>query len=765
MYAGESTRPHRPLRRALLCLSVLAGMATPAGEAGARVNPLTLIEHQIQKPNMLIVFDTSGSMNLLPNAPDMDIHEAGMDCDEGDAYCRTVGKKGRCYMTMSGKNGPGRENDTTLCTQNSDCTKAALCRHNDDGILCTSNSQCDDNTCGWVPNNYCVLDDVSVKKIQMCRLGLNMCRNQTDCNAIPGDSCGPATSRLLIAKRVLKQVVQEFHQSVNFGMMTFKQQGYYPYFEVSGSVSYETRPVFLSRAELEFGSCFTPTAGPSASCTIAGTVYTLKATENSRYEVNKGTTSELRNASWGAGCGEVCDIAGVGTGIYEGSHYTFQFAKATPGIPQDLRRLRRAHPGQQRQDVHLHGRPRQQAEPEQHLRQRAQRHHGLRPQLHQRRPLGRRPRRLHGHLPGPAGGQRREHGPTDLGHGGQGVAWGHLPLRRHPLRRHAQGDGHGRRQGAERLPLHPARQIAEHANGVSCRKNSILFITDGMPNGTGDADCDHNDCALSPPGPSCTCAAVLNAHSIRTTLDTKVYVVGFSGTLSSVRDIKAINNIAKAGGTKAGYYAIKDSDLYEALTAAIYDSVSGSYATSPVTVGGPSKQADGSVATTTVLDSRVDFPSWKGHLISYDVSDGTPVIKWDAARWFSPDDTEAPYAEVTPDFWKSRNVFTSSGKQMVKVEVDASGVITNAAQLRDLGLGVTSEEAALVARWMLGDPALGNPAVLGAFVNSTPIEVGGPLEPTLTYVGSSDGMLHAFHSRTQKVGSGPEYKGGQEAST
>ena len=268
MHVGETSTPRsRTLRvggsrtrRPLLFLSALAILAGADGRALARVNPLTLIEHQIQKPNMLVVFDTSGSMNLLPNAPDMDMHEAGMDCDDGDAYCRTVGKKGRCYMTMSGKNGPGRPNDTTHCTTNSDCTKAALCRH--DGVSCTTNAQCPDNTCGWVPNNYCVTNDTSVTKIQMCRLGMNMCRSQTDCNAIPGDTCGPATSRLLIAKRVLKQVVQEFLPDVNFGMMTFKQEGYYPYFQVSGSVSYETRPAFLSRAELQFNSCFTDRRRP-----------------------------------------------------------------------------------------------------------------------------------------------------------------------------------------------------------------------------------------------------------------------------------------------------------------------------------------------------------------------------------------------------------------------------------------------------------------------------------------------------------------------
>jgi hypothetical protein len=119
------------------------------------------------------------------------------------------------------------------------------------------------------------------------------------------------------------------------------------------------------------------------------------------------------------------------------------------------------------------------------------------------------------------------------------------------------------------------------------------------------------------------------------------------------------------------------------------------------------------------------------------------------------------------------------GTTMVKVEVDpTSGAVTNRSTLRALGLGATDDEAERVARWMLGDPAMRNPAVLGAFINSTPIDVGPPgssplpggkefleahaTRPFLTYVGSSDGMLHAFFTKGVTVG-GASYVGGQEA--
>jgi Neisseria PilC beta-propeller domain len=79
---------------------------------------------------------------------------------------------------------------------------------------------------------------------------------------------------------------------------------------------------------------------------------------------------------------------------------------------------------------------------------------------------------------------------------------------------------------------------------------------------------------------------------------------------------------------------------------------------------------------------------------------------------------------------------------------------------------------------MMGDPAQGNAAVLGAIVNSTPIDVGQPgadpnpggkefsdkwaSRPQLTYVGSDDGMLHAFYTKDVTI-SGVAHTGGSEA--
>jgi hypothetical protein len=98
--------------------------------------------------------------------------------------------------------------------------------------------------------------------------------------------------------------------------------------------------------------------------------------------------------------------------------------------------------------------------------------------------------------------------------------------------------------------------------------------------------------------------------------------------------------------------------------------------------------------------------------------------------------------------------------------------------LAALGMGATPDEAEAVARWALGDPAAGNPAVLGAIVNSSPIDVASPNDvplpgghsfflkylnrPHLIYVGSSDMMLHAFFLENTKIGTST-FTAGSEA--
>lgn len=338
---------------------------------------------------------------------------------------------------------------------------------------------------------------------------------------------------------------------------------------------------------------------------------------------------------------------------------------------------------------------------------------------------------------------------------------------------------------------------------AGCRTAAVILVTDGEANGPGDSNASSGGCADAarcghPEDLSqCNCAAVKNADRLYRELNVKTYVVGFSVDAKSGTAAITNENIARAGRTDAGAaadgthnpalsYAFRAADEWElqvALRAAVYQSLKGWYQTAPATSSAGTQQANQVTSGTMVLDSRVVFPSWEGTLLAYDVTTGAKV--WDAAAVMSAGDNNP--ACGTPPYWAARNVYTSkSDGTLLKLRtatscVNGSNTVTigNAAELRTLGgLGVTDAEADALARWVLGDPASGNPAKIGSIVNSTPIDVGGVGDGTfpgqhlfwnthkdrkaLTYVGSDDGLLHAFFTSTTTL-NGTTFPGGTEA--
>ena len=142
----------------------------------ARVNPLSVIERQIQRPNMLILLDTSASMIFLPGEKEAEMAEAGPDCDNGDSYCRTVGTQNRCFFSNGGKKGAGVIMDKTTCTTNSDCTSKGYCRFNE-AWGCQSAADCEDY--GWdgaCTSNICtnsLAEDIECNTDADCPVGVS----------------------------------------------------------------------------------------------------------------------------------------------------------------------------------------------------------------------------------------------------------------------------------------------------------------------------------------------------------------------------------------------------------------------------------------------------------------------------------------------------------------------------------------------------------------------------------------------------------------
>jgi len=369
------------------------------------------------------------------------------------------------------------------------------------------------------------------------------------------------------------------------------------------------------------------------------------------------------------------------------------------------------------------------------------------------------------------------------------------------------------------------RDTANDAARASCRDNFVLLLTDGAATGPGDGEAVEGDktalltaCASSaceaadPRAAGCACKAVLNAQKLREELGVLVYVVAFSPDATRGVPGQINDNIARAGGTcregvwddpaeagyiaprtgdashpfeapaKCAYRADNEAELRREIQQVVYAATAGSYSTTPASSVGSIQLADSIDPARVAIDARVDFPDWRGHLVAYDTASDPPALLWDAGSpAFFPEPDTTAYESWAG--WKDRVVYTSNGTTMIKIEVGNDDRISNRATLATVNVFgapvfANEDEADRVLRWMLGDPAQGNRSVLGAFINSTPIAVGQPgasplpggqdffdtheNRPQLIYVGSSDGMLHAFAANDINLTGGGSYSAGEE---
>src|SRR6185369_12698779 len=132
--------------------------------------------------------------------------------------------------------------------------------------------------------------------------------------------------RAVIAKRVLANIVSNNASIVNFGLMTFYQSLYFPYYPQT-STSTSTASIYFTHGRLQGRQCFSKDTGPTSTCVIDGVTYTLATTNNSRYTVRGSGGQE---SQWGTNwCGFFCNVPGQGTGNYRGSTYTYSMKTGT----------------------------------------------------------------------------------------------------------------------------------------------------------------------------------------------------------------------------------------------------------------------------------------------------------------------------------------------------------------------------------------------------------------------------------------------------
>jgi hypothetical protein len=604
---------------------------------------------------------------------------------------------------------------------------------------------------------------------RMCRITNEKCDSDSDCSA-SGDSCGPASSRFVIAKRVIRNMVAANAAIVNLGLMTFYQSGYFPYYPVTSTSTTSNTSTDIKAGTLSSNGCYTKKTGLTSTCTVSHKSYSLRAGNNAKYLIkgHGGKQDRYVDAPY---CGWFCDIAGVGTGTFTAAYYDYTDVQGTLGAKMVLS----SYQGKVFTDSHGV----------------TYRYYDARPDYYN-------------------GGAAPPIDTVNCGSTCSSTCGARWDTQLAPfLNSDDTQTNFDSIINAFNQALEPASygglisfngtpsgcalennvaadrshsayhymQDVKAADPLPCRQNFVLFVTDGEANGPGDSNCTAAACsAADPQAAGCTCRAVLAAWHMNKNLGVKTFVVGFSTDAATGTGHVVNDNIAKAGGTDVGgdgtapyaFGATNESELNDAIQGAIFQAIQGSYSTAPATASQGVIQGTSEQSGNILLDSRIDFPSWKGHLVAYDVSSGMPVLVWDAATRLGNMD------------WKTRRIYTRDASgSLLQVQIDpTSGAIGNKATLNGLGLGDSPDEAEQMMRWLLGDPALKNPATLGSIINSTPIDVGPPADgtakgahdfflqnqsrPSVTYVGSDDGMLHAFYTRDTTV-NGVLQRGGREA--
>ncbi|MBU1564062.1 MAG: hypothetical protein KJ630_00370 [Proteobacteria bacterium] len=161
----------------------------------------------------------------------------------------------------------------------------------------------------------------------------------------------------------------------------------------------------------------------------------------------------------------------------------------------------------------------------------------------------------------------------------------------------------------------------DSATQGGCRKNYVIFLTDGLETGGGD--------------PVQAAQDLLELQVNGSAYPIYTYVIGFGLDAASQA---TLNAIAAAGGTGQAYFANNVETLVDILVNEITSSIIGnSYSRSAPVITSYVAGEDLHLFTT-----RFDYPKWRGHLYGYNVDPGTVEITGPITGWLSDcDDADA----------------------------------------------------------------------------------------------------------------------------
>jgi hypothetical protein len=743
---------------------------------------------------------------------------SGLACTS-DSSCNVT--KGDFCRFISITDGSDRLRNETCAVSSG--TPWGSCKH---GVV-TANTPCSspgDTSCANdLAGDFCT----EGQPAKMCADSGLWCTSVADCpGSTSTDLCVPATSRMMMVKEALRRAVTQYADKVNFGFMsTYQGRGIpatatdastaiYPYVKLQSCSGADdvTETKLLTRGELEQAGCFDLATGPAESCTIDyggngalnATVgwnhiaYTRVGMEgpDSRWLVPRGDGSGKFNridADWDS-CPSsailpACVFPGQGTGLYEGSYYTFTYGQGTPiengGVDGEGSR---AHPvyfttyrgkafsdggicynavDTDRSDIvndNVFGRPAYTGNPYSSANEVAVPWSGSSntaacdattgatwnsnavPMLSSADTVTFASKSLDRSQRALMVAARLE----KASFGGVG-ATGKLA----PLGCALSNDGAADANHSAAAYMSTVRANDEAANDskTPCWTNNIVLVVDGQSDGPGDMDstgtinCASTQCAYNqttnPTLEGCNCAAITKAYNLaRSGIQTHV-VVNAPATWSAryPYTYAFLWNLAVVGSsnfTGTPSFGTTPEEMYKAISdkiaAAAYPFT---YTTSVPVAGATSQDPDSLVLTMSNLlfDTSVSYPSWRGTVRAFDGLSGGSLV-WDAA-------TVAASADPNT-WWKNRRIyFADENGAVVHVVIDSDGEInsTSASALYSAGLGSSAAEAGKIMQWLLGKPGTGNRApLMGPPTTSTPIAVG---------QGASNGLNGSvFYSRS-----------------
>jgi hypothetical protein len=281
-----------------------------------------------------------------------------------------------------------------------------------------------------------------------------------------------------------------------------------------------------------------------------------------------------------------------------------------------------------------------------------------------------------------------------------------------------------------------------------CRGNYIIMLTDGL-----------ESCRLSGGNPDYTAAPTEAANLL--TINVRTFVIGFGLDL---KGNATLNNIAASGGTDKAYFAANFDELKSALQS-IFQIITGQYygRSNPVISRGRERLYRGN------FDLKDGY--YRGHLMAWDADKMTgvlaPEFAWDAGEVMNSKGRGPVYTRVGDGVNPARVDFVVDNTDLypfvnpLNEDINGDSLFnTNDAKTvinytldpnyNDGVHGAGFYKGRRDADWKLGD-----------IYHSTPVVIGEPAffftdhqydkfyeeqknREVLIYVGTNDGMLHAF---------------------